>query len=173
MASDNRQPLSRLSFLYKGTAMPYLAVFNGIGIPVKNPLTGIPLGAYISNFFYEYQEEKENQAQLTFDVDNPNILDSTELREGNNLVLQWGYIYSHGGSISSRAVPITIRDIDCRFDSTGVHVTLVCIDNTSYLRSIPPHTPTSPEDIKEGRDMVTYMDQGLYCNMGIVIEKFL
>ena len=36
--------------LYKGTGTPYLAMFEKKGIPVMNPLTGIPLGAYISSW---------------------------------------------------------------------------------------------------------------------------
>lgn len=170
--SANRQPLERFSLLYKGTAMPYLAVFNSIGMPVKNPLTGIPIGAYISNFFYNYNEEKENQASITFDVDTPEILGSDEIKEGSVLLLQWGYIYPNGSSISCKPVQISIRDLDCKFDSTGVHVTLICIDNTSRLRSIPPHTPVSLEDNEEDT-MSSLMDKGLGCRMGIIIEKFI
>lgn len=171
MESTSRQPLERLSLLYRGIAMPYLAVFDSIGMPVKNPLTGIPIGAYISNFFYQYDEEKENQASLTFDVDNPDILNTGELSEGSVIILQWGYIYPNGSSISCRPVPISIRDINCKFDSSGVHVTLICIDNTSYLRSTPPHTPISLED-GDTATMSDLMDRGLECEMGIIIEKF-
>ena len=172
MESNSRQPLERLSLLYKGTAMPYLAVFSDIGIPVKNPLTGIPIGAYINNFFYNYDEEKENQASITFCVDNPDVLDIDEIKEGKVLLLQWGYIYPNGSSISCRPVQISIRDIDCKFDSTGVHITLICIDSTSYLRSTPPHTPVSLED-NDLDTMSNLMDRGLGCKMGIIIEKFL
>lgn len=168
--ASNRQPLEKFSFLYKGTAMPYLAVFDSLGMPVKNPITGIPLGAYLSNFFYQYDEEKENQASITFDVNNAEILDSEEIKEGNTLILQWGYIYSNGGSISCRPKSITIRDIDCKFDSTGVHVTLICIDGTSYLRTTPPIPPTSPED--EGGTMLDHMNNGFGRKIGIIIEKF-
>lgn len=170
MASNERQPLPRLSLLYKGTATPYLAVFDELGMPVKNPITGIPLGAYISNFFYQYDEEKENQASITFDVSSPGILDSDIIKEGNTLILQWGYIYPTGGSISCRPVSITIRDIDCKFDSTGVHVTLICVDGISYLRSTPPITPNSPEDT--GNSMLDYMNRGFDRKIGIIIEKF-
>ena len=45
--------------LYKGTGTPYLAIFDNQGIPVMNPLTGIPLGAYISSWSYVYDEENE------------------------------------------------------------------------------------------------------------------
>ena len=33
--------------LYKGMGQPYLALFNFGGMPIMNPITGIPLGAYI------------------------------------------------------------------------------------------------------------------------------
>ena len=36
--------------LYNGTATPYMALFNSGGMPIMNPITGIPLGAYISNW---------------------------------------------------------------------------------------------------------------------------
>lgn len=36
-----------------------------------NPITGIPLGAYISNWSYKYDEEKENLATITFDTGDP------------------------------------------------------------------------------------------------------
>ena len=45
--------------LYKGMGQPYLALFNFGGMPIMNPITGIPLGAYISTWSYRYDEEKE------------------------------------------------------------------------------------------------------------------
>ena len=47
MATKVNQPI-----LYNGTAMPYLALFDSLGMPVMNTITGIPLGAYISKFTY-------------------------------------------------------------------------------------------------------------------------
>ena len=40
--------------LYNGMGQPYLALFNFGGMPIMNPLTGIPLGAYISTWNYRY-----------------------------------------------------------------------------------------------------------------------
>ena len=45
--------------LYNGMGQPYLALFNFGGMPIMNPITGIPLGAYISTWSYRYDEEKE------------------------------------------------------------------------------------------------------------------
>ena len=44
-----------------------------------NPLTGIPLGAYISTWSYRYDEEKENLATLTFDTGNPDTVDIADI----------------------------------------------------------------------------------------------
>ena len=84
--------------LYKGMGQPYLALFNFGGMPIMNPITGIPLGAYISTWSYRYDEEKENLATLTFDTGNPDTVDIAEIQENQNICLQWGYIsvsYTH------------------------------------------------------------------------------
>lgn len=82
--------------LYKGTGTPYLAIFDNQGIPVMNPLTGIPLGAYISSWSYVYDEEKENLATITIDTGNPDTVDVEALQENRDIFLQWGYIFSDG-----------------------------------------------------------------------------
>ena len=38
--------------LYNGMGQPYLALFDFRGMPIMNPITGIPLGAYISTWNY-------------------------------------------------------------------------------------------------------------------------
>lgn len=43
---------------------PYLALFDFRGMPIMNPITGIPLGAYISTWNYRYDEEKKILLQL-------------------------------------------------------------------------------------------------------------
>ena len=40
--------------LYNGMGQPYLALFDFRGMPIVNPITGIPLGAYISTWNYRY-----------------------------------------------------------------------------------------------------------------------
>ena len=83
MATKVNQPI-----LYNGTAMPYLALFDSLGMPVMNTVTGIPLGAYISKFTYMYDEEKENLATLVFDTGDPDTVDIPELQEGSVIFLQ-------------------------------------------------------------------------------------
>ena len=159
--------------LYNGVAMPYLSIFDQGGMPVNNPLTGIPLGVYISNFSYKYDEEKENQASLTLDTGDPDTVDISELQEGRTLLLQWGYIYPDGSHKSSPVKPIKVKDLNCKFDSSGTHVTILCIDGISNLRHSPPHSPSSAEDDNDGvSSMVDFMNRGCDRNIGIIIEEF-
>jgi HSP20 family molecular chaperone IbpA len=72
--------------LYKGMGQPYLALFNFGGMPIMNPITGIPLGAYISTWSYRYDEEKENLATITFDTGNPDTVDIAEIQENQNIL---------------------------------------------------------------------------------------
>ena len=65
------------SILYNGTATPYMALFDSGGMPIMNVITGIPLGAYISNWSYKYDEEKENLATITFDTGDPDTYPRT------------------------------------------------------------------------------------------------
>jgi hypothetical protein len=123
--------------LYKGTGTPYLAIFDNQGIPVMNPLTGIPLGAYISSWSYVYDEEKENLATITIDTGNPDTVDVEALQENRDIFLQWGYIFSDGTFVSSPAINIKVRDFDCIFDSTvsGLPVSIVIVAKFSFSSS--------------------------------------
>lgn len=159
---------SNQPILYHGTGMPYLAFFTAEGMPIMNPLTGIPLGAYISSWNYIYDEEKENTCTIVVDTGNPDTVDIKELQENANIFLQWGYIFPNGSSVSGPQINIKVRDFNVVFDSTGTHVTLVCIDGTNHLRFMPPHKPTSDDE----DSMVKFLDGGCGLNMGVIIERF-
>ena len=148
MATKVNQPI-----LYNGTAMPYLALFDSLGMPVMNTITGIPLGAYISKFTYMYDEEKENLATLVFDTGDPDTVDIPELQEGSVIFLQWGYVYPDGQFIS---------------DSTGTHVTIKCIDSVGDLRFQPPYTYSDLPQYKFSK----FIEEGCNNNTGIIIELF-
>lgn len=57
--------------LYNGMGQPYLALFDFRGMPIMNPITGIPLGAYISTWNYRYDEEKKILLQLHLILEIP------------------------------------------------------------------------------------------------------
>lgn len=164
---------SRSSMSMYGTATPYIALFDSSGVPIKNPLTNIPLGAYISKFSFKYDEEKENNCSLTFDTGNPDTIDIDAFKEGRTLNIQWGYIYSNGTSYSGPLRGLKIKDVNAVFDNLGTHITLKCIDATVELRTLPSHRPSAEDDDNDGvSSMADYLDRGCDIGLGIIIEKF-
>ena len=163
MASEILKPI-----LQKGTGQPYLAIFDSGGMPIRNPITGIPLGAYITDFYFSYDEEKENIASFTLETGDPDSVDIESLQEGSTIFLQWGYIYSNGESVSSPVRVIKIRDFDCVFDDNGTHITIKCIDGTGDLRYYPPYSFS----VVEGYSLSSMLDNGYNNNIGVVIEEF-
>lgn len=154
--------------LFNGTGAPYLALFDSMGMPIMNPITGIPLGAYMSSFSYVYDEEQENLGTLVFDTGDPDTVDISSLQEGSVIFIQWGYIYPDGQFISGPIRSLKIRDLDCTFDSTGTHVTLKCIDGVGDLRYQPPYTYSDLEEYRFSK----FIEDGCNDNIGVIIEIF-
>lgn len=154
--------------LRQGTGQPYLALFDSGGMPIRNPLTGIPLGAYITNFFFMYDEEKENLATISIETGDPDSVDIEDIREGSTIFLQWGYIYANGESVSSPVRTIKVRDFDCIFDDSGTHITIKCVDGVGDLRFFPAYTFS----VVEGFSLSEELEKGYHNNIGIVIEEF-
>lgn len=154
--------------LYMGTAMPYMALFNEVGAPIEESTTGLPLGAYITSFSYKTDESKENLCTINFTVGNPLCVDNPAIEEGSTILVQWGYIYPDSSSISSPLVVLKIRDMDITFDDGGTKVTLKCVDKSAKIRQMPIWVPRADSETT----LKDFMDNGLNCGMGIVIQKF-
>lgn len=154
--------------LRQGTGQPYLALFDSGGMPIRNPITGIPLGAYITNFSFRYDEEKENIATVAIETGDPDSVDIEAIQEGSTIFLQWGYIYANGESLSSPIRVIKVRDFDGIFDDMGTHITIKCVDGVGDLRFFPPYTFTTVP----GFSLSEELDKGYHNNIGIIIEEF-
>lgn len=152
--------------LHNSIGSPYIALFDDKALPIKNTLTGIPLGAYVTNFTYKYDEEEENLCTIVLDTGDPDTVDMEPLEEGSTIFIQWGYIFPDGSSVASPEITIKIRDSNVVFDSTGTHVTLVCVDSTNYLRFMPPFRVSDTEKLTD------YLDKGCEDNVGVIIERF-
>lgn len=154
--------------LHKGMGAPYVALFNEVGKPIENSLTGLPLGAYINLFNYKTDEGNENLCTLEICTGNPLTVDNEEIQEGSTILIQWGYIFPDTSSTSSPPLSLKIRDVDILFSDQGTKITLKCIDKTGILRQMPIWIPEQNEQIS----LKAFMDEGFGQNMGVVIEKF-
>jgi len=156
------------SILQYGTATPYLAIFSEVGTPVLHPITGVPLGAYISQFQYQYDEEKLNECTITFDCGDPDVVDERSFPTDMKIFVQWGYIYSDGSSISSEAKALKVRDYNVDFDDQGVHSSLVCLDiKADLLLSLPVKSNGD-----ENKTLDKFLENGCDLDMPVIIEVF-
>lgn len=156
------------SILYHGTATPYLAIFSEVGTPVIHPITGVPLGAYISQFQYKYDEEKHNECTITFDCGDPDVVSEKSFPTNMKIFVQWGYIFSDGTSVSSEAKALKVRDYNVDFDDQGVHSTLVCLDIKADLLLSLPVKPNGDEN----KTLDKFLENGCDLEMPVIIEAF-
>lgn len=156
------------TILHHGTATPYVAIFSELGTPLLHPLTGVPIGAYISQFQYKYDEERLNESTITFDCGDPDVVDEHTFPVGMKLFVQWGYIYSDGTSVSSEAKSLKVRDYNVDFDDQGVHSSLVCLDiKADLLLSLP----VKPND-DENKTLDKFLENGCGLDIPVIIEAF-
>lgn len=117
-----------------GTGTPYVAVF-GIGdLPIIDPISKLPLGMLITNFFYQYDEEKGNTCEITFETDNPDIIDIPTLKPKMPLKIQWGYIYPNGNAKSGPIKRMVIDDIEGKWNESGITYIIKCTTPIAILK---------------------------------------
>lgn len=154
--------------LEHGTGTPYIALFTEAGEAIMNPLTGIALGAYVTDFNFNAGDEKEDGLRMQIDTGNPDSADIEEIQESKQICVQWGYVYSDGSSRSSKIHLMKIKQLESVFDDQGTHLTITAKDSVSDLRMSGPYKPNGSIEYT----LKNFMDDGLGLDKGIIIELF-
>lgn len=122
-----------------GTGTPYLALFDDDNKPIFDKQNNKPLGIFVSSFFYEYNEEDVDSAEVVIDIDNPNIVDNPYLQNRKYLRMQWGWRYTTGEIIAGPLRRVIIMDHEIGFTESGVNFKLSCNDPMVLLKRTPPN----------------------------------
>ena len=130
----DRRPDSK-TVLQHGTGTPYLAIFNPQKSAIRDPRDGQPIGTFVTDFQYVYEEEKTDHGQIVIDTDNPNLVAHNELGYHCGLYLQWGYIYGDGTNYIGPMRRVLITGIKAGFTATGVHITIEFSDASVLLKN--------------------------------------
>ena len=123
--------------LQKGTATPYLAIFNSQLSVIRDPKSGLPIGSLITLFEYTYDEEKVDKGKIELETDNPDLIALTELSYGQGLQLQWGYIYPDKTGYYGPVRKVIITDNQVVFGPQGVKITIEFSDSSILLKNLP------------------------------------
>lgn len=120
-----------------GTATPFLSIYSSKGTPIMDPKNKLPIGTYVSDFWYEYREEDSDECEITIECDNPDLITLPELSVQSTLILQWGYIYFDNTSYNGPVRKVMIRDYQADFNETGTRFVLKCTDLVAILKNKP------------------------------------
>ena len=153
--------------LYNGTGTPYLAIFHDDQSPIIESNSGLPISVYISSFTYKLDQEQENECKFTIDTGNPDTVDVSGIKSGEEVLVQYGYVFSDGSFESSKTYSLQVKSLDVTFDQTGTHINVLLKDKTSDLRKMPPFRLSS-----ENYTFRHFMDDGFAVGQPIVIEKY-
>jgi hypothetical protein len=123
--------------LPSGHAMPYIAIFDQKGDPIMDPFTELPLGMYVTEFTYKFDEEDDDELNIVIETGNPDIASLPAFKNRFPLIVQWGYIYPNGGKKVSQPRTVIVRDDTLDINESGIKVTLKCTDSFSLLKSQP------------------------------------
>lgn len=133
--TDTKKDVS--SILLEGTGTPYIAIFDGSSNPIIDPSNQLPLGTFIDNFIYEYNEEKEDTGSFVITTNNPNICDLPQLQYQEILWIQWGYVLPDSTVVCGNPRRVMITDISASFKSSGVTLEIKFADPNILLKNIP------------------------------------
>ena len=123
--------------LMNGTGTPYLAIFNALGEPIVDDLSGLPIGMLMTSFQYKYEEEKSDSGEFTLETDNPDLIAKKELDYYMGLQLQWGWIYPNGTFYCGPVRKVVITGQKVEFNDSGVHINISFSDSSVTLKNQP------------------------------------
>lgn len=164
---SSREFKSQGHILYSGTGTPYLAIFHDDQTPIIETNSGLPLSEYISTFTYKLDQEQENECKFTIDTGNPDTVDVSGIKSGEEVLIQYGYIFPDGSFESSKTYSLQVKGKEVTFDQTGTHVNVLLKDKTSDLRKMSPFKLSS-----ENYTFKNFMDDGFDVGQPIIIEKY-
>lgn len=125
------------AILPHGAGVPYLAIFNSQLSVIRDPKSDLPLGSFVTNFEYVYEEAKVDKGKIVLEIDNPDIVALTELGYQQGLQLQWGWIYADGASYCGPVRKVIITGHDIEFGPQGVKFTIEVSDSSVLLKNAP------------------------------------
>lgn len=117
-----------------GVGTPYVSIHSNKGNPIIDFDTKLPIGTFITDFWYEYNEDESDECEFTIECGNPDIISIPELSIQSSLIIQWGWIYPQGESYNGPIRRVLIRDYSLDFSESGVKVSIKCTDLPAVLK---------------------------------------
>lgn len=139
------------AILPEGYGMPLAWLYTPSG-DVLRDTDNTPITKYLEEFEYEYAEEEDDTCILTFKLPNASTLDLPYFQQDVVLHVQWGFLINSGKLIQSPIRKVAIRDLQTKYGTDGISLTLECTDLVAYLKGFRTNTLRSnSRDLKISR----------------------
>lgn len=115
---------------------PFVILLNESSEKILNR-DSIDISEFVSDFSYKYDEEDDDECNITIDTDDETLPDNKALAEDKYIIVQWGVKMSDGTEKISPKRKVMIRDITWNLSTNGYNLTLKCTDGYSSLRGEP------------------------------------
>ena len=135
--NDTEKTQDVSAILLSGIGTPYVAIFDGSSNPILDPVNNLPIGTFIDNFIYEYNEEKEDSGSFVITTNNPEVCDLPQLQYQEILWVQWGYLLPNGQVICGSPRRVMVTDISASFRDNGITIELKFADSSILLKTMP------------------------------------
>lgn len=123
--------------LVNGTGTPYLGIFNGSGKPILCQKHNLPIGTFVKSFEYVYDEDEEDRGEIMIETDNPDLLDHEDLQYYQELLLQWGYIFSDSSFLCGPPRKVIIIGNTVEFTDQGTTINIKVADAGIMYKTVP------------------------------------
>ena len=121
--------------IVNGIGSPRAWLFTNNGEPLRDFDEHI-IAKYLNKFKYTYNEEEDDECELTFLFPTLRSFDLPYFQQDVILNVEWGYITTDGDIIKSPRRKIAIRDYDTDYKKDGIELVLKCTDLVSYLKNM-------------------------------------
>lgn len=118
--------------------MPLCWIYDKQGSPIMmtdNYGSPININQMVTKFNYRFDEENDDECNITIQVVRSSQLNHPEFRTDNIILVSWGYILPHGKILPAAKRKVAIRDLKTSYESDKIELTLCCTDLVSYIRN--------------------------------------
>lgn len=137
MADDLLNSQDSKSVLQDGTGTPYLSIFDGQGKSIIDEKNNLPIGVFVTDFEYTYDEDDDDSGHFTIETDNPEIVANSALNFQMPLKLQWGIIYPSRDPYIGPVRNVIIIGKETDFTPQGIKLTLNFASGSILSKTTP------------------------------------
>ena len=146
---------------------PFVIILNESSKPILDRYKK-DISDLVTNFSYKYDEEDDDECDITIETDDETLPDNPALSEDKYIIVQWGVRMRNGTEKISPKRKVMVRDHTWDLSTNGYVLSLKCTDGYSSLRGEPIRFSNSTGSGSMGNPLLDKVLEALYGNFDYV-----